>query len=109
VGTEEDKKLPKPPKTLSREARKWWRRIVAEWEVEAEGLLLLQAALEQWDAYVGARDILAEDGPVVTNPDSGVQRVHPAAHVARDSLREFRQLWRQLGLVSDFETQHEAK
>ena len=106
---ESDKKLPNPPKTLSREARRWWRRIVAEWHVEAEGLLLLQAALECWDRYVEARDLLAADGPVVTNPDSGVQRVHPASHVARDSLREFRQLWRQLGLVSDFETQARIK
>lgn len=58
----------------------------------------LRAACEQWDAYQAARAELAEDGPTVVNPKSGLVRQHPAHTIARDSLREFRQLFRQLEL-----------
>jgi P27 family predicted phage terminase small subunit len=77
-------------------ARKMWRDLNAGWVIGEEGLPLLQAGLEQWDAYQQARAQLAADGPTFTS--AGMIRVHPAAKVATDALREFRMCLRQLGL-----------
>lgn len=90
--------IPEPPAHLSAESKGRWTEIVAAVEMEAEGLMLLQAALEQWDEYQRARAQLQRDGPTVTNTDSGVIRQHPAALVARDALKAFRLALKDLGI-----------
>jgi P27 family predicted phage terminase small subunit len=90
-------KRPAPPFHLTKGAKEKWKVIVAEWVLDAAGLMLLQGALEQWDAYQEARKILAKDGPVVRN-QSGMVRQHPASLVARDSLKGFRLTLKDLGL-----------
>lgn len=89
---------PEPPAHLSEESKRRWAEILAGWEMEAESLMLLQASLEQWDAYRVAQAVLAKDGPTVTNTDSGVIRQHPASLVARDALKAFRLCMKDLGL-----------
>ncbi len=89
-------RAPAPPKHLRAESKRLWRAIVAEWVLDAAALPLLRAGLEQWDAYQAARAELAKDGPTFKTGD--MIRVHPAAKVATDSLREFRMCFRQLGL-----------
>lgn len=90
--------VPEPPSHLTEDSQAMWRAVLAEWVLGADALPLLRAALEMWDTYQGARAMLAESGPVMVHPTSGAPTAHPAHAVARDSLREFRQLWRQLGL-----------
>lgn len=86
------------PKHLSREAKRMWKSLNAEWVLGADALPLLRAALEQWDAYQSAREQLATDGLTVKNKETGMVHRHPAHGIGRDALREFRQLFRQLGL-----------
>lgn len=90
---------PEPPAHLGTESSRHWHDAVEGWELGADALPLLQAACECWDRYGTARDRIAADGPVLTHPTSGAVVVHPAHAVMRDNLREWRQLWRQLGLT----------
>lgn len=90
--------IPDPPDHLSEEAEEMWRAIVEEWVLGPDGLPLLKAAVECFDRYREAADLLREEGPVLRNPDSGHAHAHPAHQVARDNLREFRQCFRQLNL-----------
>lgn len=86
-----------PPAGLSDQAAGVWSAVVAEWVLGAEELLVLEGALESWDTYTVARAQVKREGPVVTSP-SGVSKRHPALLVARDSFRDFRDSFRQLGL-----------
>lgn len=98
----EDAELPPPPDGLSEQAAETWRAVLSEWVLSAEELLTLQGALESWDAYRQARRVLGEEGPVL-EADSGAVKRHPAALVARDALRDYRDGIRQLGLESTIE------
>ncbi len=52
------------PKHLSAAARKWWRAIMGEYQVEdAAGLLLLTTALEAFDRMKSAGAVLDQEGP----------------------------------------------
>ena len=76
----------KPPKHLSSEARRWWARISECYEFSGDdaALLLLQTAMEAFDAMRQAEAALARDGWI--QPDRfGVVRAHPMAAVLRDS------------------------
>ncbi len=75
----------KPPKGLSREAARWWRRLLGEYEIGDEaGLLLLQMALESFDRMRQAQAALAKDGLVVTDRFAQ-KKAHPLCTVERDS------------------------
>lgn len=86
------------PSHLSALAKRAWRDVLEEYELEPTALLLLRAGLEQFDLYERARKELAKAGKVTVSGRSGVMRQHPAAKVAADALREARQCFRQLGL-----------
>jgi len=76
----------KPPKHLSVEARRWWARITECYEFDGDdaALLLLQTAMEAFDAMRLAAAVLQRDGWL--QPDRfGVVRPHPMAAVLRDS------------------------
>ena len=92
-------RLPPAPQGLSQEAKRVWREVARQYEMDPTGWLLLRAGLEMWDSYVTARSELARAGAVTTtHPESGHVHAHPAAKVATDALRECRQVFRQLGL-----------
>lgn len=74
-----------PPKTLSAEAKKWWRRFAEEYEITDEaGLFLLQAGLEAFDRMREAQKQLDTDG-LTTKDRFGQVRAHPAVQIERDS------------------------
>ena len=76
---------PKPPKTLSREAKAWWRKLITEYQIEDEaGYLLLMTGLESFDRMRQAQAALAEDGLTVTDR-FGQAKAHPLCVVERDS------------------------
>ncbi len=93
-----DPNLPRPPRHLARASKQVWREVVARWELDPGGLMLLRGALECWDTYGRARAELAAAAAVTVTSDTGVTRAHPAHKVAMDALSECRQCWRQLGL-----------
>lgn len=95
--------VPDPPPGLSEQAKATWRAVLDEWFLSAEELLTFQGALEAWDLYREARAELMDEGPVTVNPESGTRKRNPAALVARDALRDYRDGIRQLGLESEVE------
>jgi phage terminase small subunit len=87
------------PSHLSDRSREIWRAVLAEWVIGAEALPILRAGLECLDLFDKAREQLAREGLTVVNPDTGLQRTHPAASVLKDSLSGFRACFRQLNLT----------
>lgn len=90
-------KLPRPPKHLSDEAKSIWRQVVAGWEIDEAGLLVLRQALEAFDRLNQARELIDREGIVVTDP-SGRKRAHPALAVEKEARLALLRAWRQLGL-----------
>ncbi len=79
-----DDGLPQAPRYLSREAKGWWNRLVAEWELDDAALLLLGSALECLDRMRQAQHILDSEG-ITTRDRFGQVRQHPATLVERDA------------------------
>lgn len=93
-------RLAPAPAHLSKEAADWWRRIVAEYELEASHLKLLQLAAEAWDRAAQARRILAKEG--VTYRDRfGKPRKHPAVSIEEQARLQFARLVREIDLEGE--------
>lgn len=74
-----------PPKTLSAEAKTWWKKLVKEYEIDdPAGFLLLQTALEALDGMRGAQQAIADDGATIKDR-FGQLRAHPIITVERDA------------------------
>ena len=95
---------PKPPSGLSREARQWWRKITAEWELDDAALLLLESGLECFDRMREAQAQIKRDGITLTDRFGQVKQ-HPATLVERDSksgmLRNLKALNLELEPLND--------
>lgn len=73
------------PSGLSPEAQRWWRSIVAEYQIsDGAGLLLLQSALEALDRVRAAQAAIAADG-LVQSGSKRQPRAHPLLAVERDA------------------------
>lgn len=91
------KRAPAAPKHLTAAARKWWRTVTTEFELESHHLHLLQAAAELWDRSQQARTVVAKEGPLTVDR-FGQSREHPAAKLERDSKIAFARILRELAL-----------
>ena len=79
------KKPANPPKSLSTEAKTWWKKLVKDYEIDdSAGLLLLQTALESFDRMHGAQQAIASDGATIRDWFEQV-RAHPMITVERDA------------------------
>ena len=87
----------KPPKHLSLSSRKWFESVIANYELDAHHIRLLQAAAESWDDAQNARAIVKKDGMTVVDRYDQV-KPHPMIDVARQSRVVFARLVRELGL-----------
>ena len=86
------------PRTLSPEARGWWRRLSRAYEIEDEGgQLLLQTALESFDRMRGAQKAIKKDG-VTVQDRWGQKKPHPLLTVERDARAQMLVAMRQLNL-----------
>jgi P27 family predicted phage terminase small subunit len=88
--------MKKSGRTLSPEAKAWWRELVEAFEIEdAAGQLLLQTAMEAFDAMREAQTLIERDG-LTLKDRFGQVRLNPAALSLRDSrtalLRSLRAL-----------------
>src|SRR5574341_1243052 len=97
---------PRPPSHLSREAKRWWRALEAEYSIDDPGgLLLLQTAMEAFDRMRAASAKIVEEGPT-TRDRFGQERVHPAIDIERHSrtalLASLRALNLDLEPLKDF-------
>ncbi len=92
-----EKKLPRPPRHLRPATKRWWREVVAEFDLESHHLRLLQAAAESWDRLQAAREVLDKSG--VSYVDRfGAPRARPEVAIERDSRVAFARLCRELRL-----------
>jgi len=80
------------PKHLSKESRKVFRRISSEYELTADGAMILQASLEAWDRAQCARRLVNREGLVIEG------KRHPATDIEKQSYSLFLRGMRQLGL-----------
>lgn len=76
---------PSAPKQLSTEAKRWWKRLMDEYDItDQAGLLLLQTALESFDRMRSAQAAIATEGQ--TQIDRfGQAKAHPLLSVERDA------------------------
>ncbi len=81
-----NERRPKPPRTLSPEARRWWKRLMNEYTLDDTGaLLLLEVALTSFDEMRAAEKIIKEEGLITTTTTTNARHLHPAAAVVRDA------------------------
>ena len=74
-----------PPDHLSAEAQHWWRRLVAEYELQDDAAnLLLQTALEAFDRMRGCQAAIEQEGATLRDRFNQVKS-HPLLSVERDS------------------------
>jgi len=82
----------RPPKHLSPEAKRIWRRVNAEYVLTPDGAAILQVALENWDRAQQAREQVSREG---LTPEG---RRHPGCDVERQAYGLFLRAMRQLAL-----------
>ncbi len=96
--------LPKPPKHLSKEAKRLWDEINREWELDSAGLLILQAGLEAYDRMEQARRLIEKQGLTVVDK-YGQVKMNPLVQVERDSRGLLLRCFKALNL--DIEPLHD--
>ena len=92
-----ENKQPKPPTHLRPETARWWRSVVADYELAPHHVRLLTLAAEAWDRCEQAREILAADGLTYTDR-FGQPCSRPEVAIERDSRVAFARLLRELAL-----------
>lgn len=79
----------RPPGHLSKEARKFWKDLLAEYGIDdVAGLKILRVALESFDRAQSAREAIYRDGMTVIDK-AGQVKSHPLLPVERDSRAAF--------------------
>jgi phage terminase small subunit len=91
--------LPAPPAHLSEPSQAWWRAIVADYDLGAHHLRLLEAAADAWEQMTQARVVVQREGLTVATEHG--QRKHPCVVIEHDAAIRFARLMRELDLDSD--------
>ena len=91
------RKAPEAPKHLRQPTKKWWRKVVADWDLQEHHLRLLTLAAQTWDRAEQAREVLAEQG-LTFNDRFGQPKSRPEVAIERDSRLAFARLLRELCL-----------
>ena len=92
-----------PPEHLSPAAKRLWRSVHEQYQIDdAPGLALLQALCEARDRCDQAREQILVDGAVVTDR-FGQRKVHPAVLIERDARAQVIAAIRALRLAPDVE------
>lgn len=84
-----------PPKHLSTESKRHWRRLAAEYELTPDAHLLLKCAFENYDRAQEARELVNRDGLVIEG------KRHPGIDIEKQAYGLFQRFMRQLGLDID--------
>ena len=91
---------PRAPKHLKATTRRWFQRVVSDWDLEEHHVRLLTLAAEAWDRCQEARDLIAKEGLTVATREGGA-KLHPACRVEDASRIAFARLVRELDLDVD--------
>lgn len=96
----------KAPSGLSAEARKWWRKLTAEYAITDQGgLLLLGTALEAYDRMRAAQLAIEAEGMTLADR-FGQLKPHPLLAAERDARGQLISALRSLNL--DVEPLHDG-
>lgn len=87
----------KAPIHLSRAAKRWWRSIVENYDLEPHHIEILTAAAEALDRKDQARTLIAEEGIVISD-GAGAPMMHPAVQVEDTAAVRMAHLIREIGL-----------
>jgi phage terminase small subunit len=83
------KTIKKPPCTLSRESKAYWKKLIQAYSLDDEpGLLLLKTTLESYDRINAARCAIEKEGMQIVDR-FGQVRPHPLLTVERDARSQF--------------------
>ena len=88
---------PKPPSGLPAAAKKFWREVTTNFELEDHHLKLLEQAAWCLARIDAAKELINKDGLTVANRH-GEQRPHPAIEIELSNKRTFKMLLRELSL-----------
>jgi P27 family predicted phage terminase small subunit len=97
--------LPEPPAHLSKDAKRWWRNVVTEFQLEDHHLRLLESACSCWDRAEAARKEVAAHGKLTVADANGNLRAHPLIAVERDARTLLARVIRELDLDSEGPTE----
>lgn len=95
--TDRPKSPPKPPVSLGKAGKAFWRRVVDGWTLDVAELEVLDQACATLDRAEQARAVLDKEGLTIS-AGRGSIKTHPAAAIERDSRTLFARLVRDLGL-----------
>ena len=88
-------------KHLSKESQEFYRKTIADYDLDAHHLLLLVKALEAFDLAEKCRKILDKEGLCYTDR-FGSPRARPETKILNDSRNAVRTIFRELGFdISD--------
>ncbi len=94
----------KAPPHLARATKKWFREVVADWNLEEHHVRILIGACEAWDRCTKAREVIDDKG--LTYEDRfGAPRARPEIAIERDSRTAFLRAVRELDLDTEPPTQ----
>ena len=85
------------PKHLKAATRRWFRDVLAEYDLEAHHVRLLTLAGEAWDRGQQARGEIERHGLTYLD-GNGLPRTRPEIAIERDSRLAFARLLRELDL-----------
>lgn len=92
-------KVPRVPRGMGAGGRRLWRAVLADYELDAQGLELLEQAGRTADRIADLEAVVDRDG-VMAESSQG-PRAHPALVEARQQRTTLRQLIGALGLDPD--------
>ena len=95
-----DVENPKIPRHLSAAATRWFRAILADFELDEHHLTLLQCAAEQWDVKELARKSLKTHGQTFKNRHGEI-RPRPELKIQNDATILFCRALREIALDID--------
>lgn len=90
----------KAPKHLRAATRKWFERVLNDYQLEPHHVRLLQLAGEAWDRCQEAREALKKHGMTFENK-YGETKIRPEAIIEKDSRIAFARLVRELNLSEE--------
>ncbi len=90
----------KSPPGLAKATSRWWREVTARWELDADGLRVLEVGCRAWDAATTAEATVASVGQFYADRH-GVIRPHPGLQIALANRKLFLQSLRDLGLEGE--------
>ena len=92
-----------PPAGLSERARRLWRSVNQEFDLEQSQLGVLEAALMCFDRFLGARAKIEREGITITSGRSRVVHANPAVKIEEAAWRSFVRGFEMLRLDYDQE------